>query len=838
MIQKIGSGAYGDVYEAWQIDLARKVALKILREEANDAESLERFQREAMLLSGIRHKNIVNFYAFGTWQNCPYIAVEYLCGQNLADYCAEQACTTSQFLSIFEQICEGLSCAHSNGVIHRDLKPENIFLIPQHDQEKLVAPIAKILDFGLARWETPERNEQRLTAPGSALGTICYMSPEQCMGQIADARSDIYALGCIFYNCMTGSLPFDAQSDVEVMMMHVEQKPPNIPNSPNYSEKQQHFVAELNLIISKCLSKQPEQRFQTAAEVQDALKLLTSCATDNERLPAITTTTALSTTGHILQTSLANRGKQRNPFALAFAFAIGASVSAICLGCLILSMNPASILPIVDSLPDEFLRNAALSNIYEAIKCKPDGFEKEGQLIQLYRDLLIQKHANNRILLLKVANDVIGCYVRDNNMVDARRIFKVIELDSDKAPPEELQLLLQAAKSVALTSARVDMASKLTHWYLDRNDYSTAVKCWGVYLEAIESNRKEVTDPQVTDWWHVGSWLCKVCLDTPNETACMNVVQRAVRFFADNGGLENSHVVLVACPSLSIAESNVSTNFKKYGLGPLSIDIERLIDASHSRGAQSQMMFSHIISLFYLKKKNDEAFNALNKMQDLIWKDSAGEDEYAQLLRRAQWWGGKYATKNGYKVGKYAAIMRKECSQPGYRGVSAQCAAAYLELEWTSQKAALKQLRQAQSQLNSIDDGSKTYEKERVVIDLALAHLLTLSEPQAAVELLERLGQSSLRVPQQVFRESLLGEAMLRCKRPDEAASVLIKAAELSSRIGARYPESYMKSCEDAASKTTNPQYSRRLHDIAIKIRADNQFESYDWEKLGNAFLW
>lgn len=275
----------GRVYKARELGLERVVALKCLHLTLiSDADSRQRFEREGKVLATLRHPNILTFYRFGIWQSqIPYIAMEFIEGRSLRQVIDEEGRIDSErTLTIGRQICDGLGEAHKQNIVHRDLKPTNIMLAANEDESRSV----RILDFGLARILEPDdaQRSQSLTQTGELIGSVYYMSPEQCRGQRADHRSDIYSLGCLLYECIAGTRPFEADNPVGLMHLHLNQEPSDLPKAA--------ALGGLNNVILKALQKDPNSRYQTMNEMKADLDLVLQGSGDKI---AVVRTKAMST---------------------------------------------------------------------------------------------------------------------------------------------------------------------------------------------------------------------------------------------------------------------------------------------------------------------------------------------------------------------------------------------------------------------------------------------------------------------------------------------------------------------------------------------------------------
>jgi serine/threonine protein kinase len=256
----IGIGGWSVVYRAHDNALNRPIAMKALHTHlCVDQTKLQRFQREAESASKLNHPNIATIYDCGDLSaGRPYISMELIEGMSLTEIIHKKGhLTPDECITLFSQLCDGMEAIHKLGLIHRDLKPSNVKVSP--------SGTAKILDFGLAKWIL--QDQDALTRSDESLGTPTYMSPEQCLSEALDARSDIYSLGCMMYEALTGTRPFTADNSLRCMQMHVQMEPARF-RTVNPELKIPRF---LELIVFKALEKNPRNRFASAAEMKAAL---------------------------------------------------------------------------------------------------------------------------------------------------------------------------------------------------------------------------------------------------------------------------------------------------------------------------------------------------------------------------------------------------------------------------------------------------------------------------------------------------------------------------------------------------------------------------------------
>jgi serine/threonine protein kinase/Tol biopolymer transport system component len=269
VVSLLGRGGMGEVYRARDTRLDREIALKILPSVySSDADRLRRFEQEARAAGRLNHPNVLTLYDVGVYQGAPYIVTELLEGDELRAQLRQGAVPQRRALQYAQQIAHGLAAAHSRNIVHRDLKPENIFITSDGR--------LKILDFGLAKLKAPDSSKgfndarQFTTKPGIVMGTAGYMAPEQIRGQDTDNRTDVFALGVILYEMLSGRAPFSGESDVELMHAVLEEAPQSL------TEANGSIPPVLAGIVERCLEKKAEQRFQSASDLAFALETLSS----------------------------------------------------------------------------------------------------------------------------------------------------------------------------------------------------------------------------------------------------------------------------------------------------------------------------------------------------------------------------------------------------------------------------------------------------------------------------------------------------------------------------------------------------------------------------------
>src|ERR1700730_10576642 len=269
ILSLLGAGGMGGVYRGRDPKLGRELAIKVLPEAvAQDAERLARFEREARSLASLNHPNIVTIFSVEEADGSRFLAMELVDGESLDTLIAPGGLPLSRFFEIGVPLADALSAAHERGIVHRDLKPGNVMVTSEGR--------VKVLDFGLAKLEaadsntdltnTPTESRADLTSEGQVFGTVAYMSPEQARGAKVDARSDVFSLGVVLYQMVTGERPFQGASAVDMISAILRDTPPSV------TDRRGDLPPHLARIVRRCLEKDPRDRYQTSRDVFNELR--------------------------------------------------------------------------------------------------------------------------------------------------------------------------------------------------------------------------------------------------------------------------------------------------------------------------------------------------------------------------------------------------------------------------------------------------------------------------------------------------------------------------------------------------------------------------------------
>jgi eukaryotic-like serine/threonine-protein kinase len=308
VVSPLGAGAMGEVYRARDTRLGRDVALKVLPSRCSeDPDRVQRFRQEARAVAALSHSNVMAVHDVGEERGLAYAAFELLEGQTLAQLLEDGPLSAAKAVDYGVQICQGLAAVHAQGIVHRDLKPDNVFVTRSGQ--------VKILDFGLAKQVAREAGAatdgRTLTAPGLLVGTVGYMAPEQARGLRADARSDIFSVGAILYEMVSGRRAFRGPTPADTLAALLTQDPPDI------TDMGRPVPPVLERVIRRCLERNPEERFQSAGDVAFGLEAVSQAPARRPPAPrsgSLAGPLALLALGAVALLAGSRRGPSPAPF--------------------------------------------------------------------------------------------------------------------------------------------------------------------------------------------------------------------------------------------------------------------------------------------------------------------------------------------------------------------------------------------------------------------------------------------------------------------------------------------------------------------------------------------
>lgn len=523
IVSEIGRGGMSVVFHCVEAMLDRHVAVKVFNFGEDESDFFERFQKEARAISSLTHPNIVRVFASGIDGRHPYIVMELLQGLTLEELLKQGPLEPSQFSSIFCSVIEAVAHAHAHNIVHRDLKPANIMLPEKNDTAN---GVVKILDFSVAKILDDHTGASKTVG---LAGTPYYMSPEQCAGAAVDARSDIYSLGCLMYECITGSKPFEGDTAFKIMYGHTNEPAPPFGDKGN----SRLYSASLKLEVLKCLSKKVEDRPQKAlllkafvdqCQASPGRSSLGSFATAKFTVCVLLAVTALIAIFFIFQPRKTNESSA-NTF-----------------------QTSAEVKPInrMRMIKDRLRDNRTLVT--------------EGRLEEAakeYSDIIRRCQATNKGELQEAYRDAAHCYVLLGRKEEAFALLRKRLAMPDEAPPG--------------SEREAEFTNELAWAYYKANDFSKAIDICKKYIEAHESNPSSRLN-MVSTYDSLASYLISAGRSKeaiPYAKTCLTICNTLPKGRTKTEAINSTRLYYMACSQAQVdmddAEKELQATMKIVG---------------------------------------------------------------------------------------------------------------------------------------------------------------------------------------------------------------------------------------------------------------------------------
>jgi serine/threonine protein kinase/tetratricopeptide (TPR) repeat protein len=824
LVRKIGSGSFGQVFEARQLGLDRIVALKILRLEHVENDARDRMLREANLLASIKHRNIVTVFGYGTWHDAPYLAMEFLHGQSLADRQRSKHIPMPELLDIFLQICDALAHAHAHSIIHRDLKPDNVFVTEDNDQL-----VVKVIDFGLAklsRVAAGNATAQQLTEMGLVVGTVSHMSPEQCRGIEADNRSDIYSLGCTLYQSITGETPFSGDSALAIMLRHATE---NAPRLADTAANRHPALPALQRVIDKCMAKEPTDRYasvshvaQDLATVKESLKTMDTCESSLYQ-PKISDGSTDSTNKTPGQHGLSAdppvmRGQRKLKLvALFIALAIAIAAFSIMLSDYCIAGTAASFFALYRSLPLAWQVNKdEIGDWCLLHSARSTDTRARLQLLNSVWHCDITKSPPNCRRLSRLAEQLTAIY-RDLGKMDY----------ATDVCNQTFMTTLRALRS----SDDVESLTSLARMSENAKDGVKARHCWD-HLAMVYKKRN---DPKNSTIAYKEMFRCasKLLYDKRTYIAHLECAGEYTKLNNPKSGLLALGEIVNASSLLLRAKSSSAFDIEAlHGsfdvMFPLLDGLKNdqrtaLLDQEASileqllkreERSHKRFLLAHCQLFCYLKlEKSAEAINCLQQMQNEFWSSDMVHSWLPGTACEMTW----TSIANYHDPDALARIYNSEITSPDRRRrINAYRAQQMLYTTFRDYRRALQATNRMLEECSSTSDTEFEAIRPRALMVQGECYAQT-HKPQEAITALTAACPLLTSPPEQARCLILLGCSYSQLQNPDEAVRAFDRALQLSSDTNVAYPKLFFDRYSQSIVKSSLPTKQKMV--LAQQLR-------------------